>query len=60
MAAVTQCDVCSNTCKNEDSKCIKVYRRSHDGTLANVVHYLEVCPNCYGKLCGALNLKAKV
>ena len=58
MAAVIQCDVCTNVCRNEESKYIEVYRCGTYGKAAQEIHKLDICPECYKKLCKLLKLEA--
>lgn len=59
MAAVTQCDVCSNVMKNDESKYVKVNRCTSDGKLGNVILEKDLCPQCYEKLCKILKTEVK-
>ena len=59
MASVTQCDVCSNVVKHEQSKYIEIYSVKKDDSTGLLLHKREVCPDCYTKVCAVLGLEAK-
>jgi hypothetical protein len=56
MASVTQCDVCNNVIKHEESKYIKIYNvDKYDNTTTFVEK--ELCPQCYEKVAKILKIK---
>lgn len=56
MASVTQCDVCGNIVKNEESKIIRIYDvNEYYRTTTFVIK--EICPKCYEKVAKILNIK---
>lgn len=59
MANVTQCDVCANVVKHEQSKYVEVYNVTAGNSTGAKIHRLELCMDCYKKLCKALGLEAK-
>ena len=60
MAAVIQCDACSNTCKVKEAKHIRIYNLSDAENYNNhCTKSLDVCNTCYDKLCKCLNMEAK-
>lgn len=59
MANVTQCDICSNVAKHEQTKYVEVFNVKADNSTGIKIHTLELCMVCYEKLCAALGLEAK-
>lgn len=59
MASVTQCDVCGNVVKHEQSKYVEVSSVQKDDSTGRVLHKLEICPDCYVKLCTTLQQEVK-
>lgn len=54
MASVTQCDVCGNVVKHEESKYIQIYDvNKYDETTTSL--NVEVCRECYEKVAKILN-----
>lgn len=56
MASVTQCDVCNNVIKHEESKYIKIYNVNKNDQITTFVGK-EICPKCYEKVAKILNIK---
>lgn len=57
MANVTQCDVCGNIVKHEESKYIKIYAVNEYGnTLLKSINK-DICLNCYEKIKKFLKIK---
>ena len=57
MANVTQCDVCGNIVKHEESKYIKIYDVDEYGnTLLGSINK-DICLNCYEKIKKFLKVK---
>ena len=56
MASVTQCDVCGNIVKHENSKRVKIYDVDEYRN-TNTFVYREICPKCYEKVAKILNIK---
>lgn len=57
MANVTQCDVCGNIVKHEESKYIKIYDVDEYGnTLLGSINK-DICLNCYEKIKKFLKIK---
>lgn len=54
MAAVTQCDVCSNVVKNEESFYIELYNCDKEGKTIKRLISKDLCPTCKKKLLGML------
>lgn len=50
MASVTQCDVCGDIVKHEDSKCVRIY--DVDGFKNTSIRLVnkDICLNCYEKM----------
>lgn len=59
MASVTQCDVCNNVVKHEQSFYVEVYRVRRDDSRGDRLQHLDICPDCYSKLCATLKLEVK-
>ena len=59
MAAVTQCDVCNNVVKHEQSMYIEIYTVKQDNSTGRKIHTVEACMDCYAKLCDVLKLEVK-
>lgn len=47
---VTQCDVCGNVVKHEQSVYVVVDKVKSDDTLGALIVRAEVCPTCWDKL----------
>lgn len=60
MARVIKCDVCGSICKSSDALYLKVRDRYVDGSIKNMLHEVDICPECYKRVCDMLNIKAKV
>lgn len=56
MASVTQCDVCGNIVKHEESKLIRIYDVNEYDRMTTFVDK-EICPKCYEKVAKILNIK---
>lgn len=56
MASVTQCDVCNNVIKHEESKYIRIYNVNKNDQTTTFVDK-EICPQCYEKVAKILNIK---
>lgn len=59
MASVTQCDICKNVVKHEQSKYVKTYDVNKNDELGNLLSQTELCPDCYKKVAKILNIKLK-
>lgn len=57
MASVTQCDVCGNIVKNENSKRVKIYDVDVLGHVYGCLVNKDICLNCYGKMKKILKIK---
>lgn len=56
MASVTQCDICGNVVKHEQSKYIKIFDvTSDDRVKDNTAICKELCPACYKKIAKIIN-----
>lgn len=47
---VTQCDICGNIVKNEQSMVLNVYRVRRNSMIGGRVMHKEICPACFEKL----------
>lgn len=57
MASVTQCDVCGNIVKHENSKRVRIYDIDEYGnTLLGSINK-DICLNCYEKIKKFLKIK---
>lgn len=57
MASVTQCDVCGNIVKHEESKYIKIYDvDGYGNTLLGSINK-DICLNCYENIKKFLKIK---
>lgn len=56
MASVTQCDVCNNVIKHEESKYIQIHDVNEYDQPTTCVNK-EICPKCYEKVAKILNIK---
>ena len=59
MASVTQCDVCPNVVRHEKSLFVEIYRVTKSDNKGAQLHAVDLCPDCYVKLCELLGLEAK-
>ena len=57
MASVTQCDVCGNIVKNENSKRVKIYDVDVLGHVCGCLVSKDICPKCYEKVAKILKIK---
>lgn len=57
MASVTQCDVCGNIVKNENSKRVKIYDVDVLGHVCGCLVNKDICLNCYEKMKKILKIK---
>jgi hypothetical protein len=57
MASVTQCDVCGNIVKNENSKRVKIYDVDVLGHICGCLVNKDICLNCYEKIKKILKIK---
>ena len=56
MASVTQCDVCNNVVKHEESKYISIYNVCRDDSRGRNIAQKELCSECYKKVSKVLNI----
>lgn len=56
MASVTQCDVCKNVVKHEESKYIEIYNVDKYDNSAGITAKKEICSECYKKIANILNI----
>lgn len=59
MASVMQCDVCSNIIKYQEAVFVRINKVTSGGIIGQEIHRLDMCPECYAKLCVLLNVEAK-
>lgn len=57
MAHVTQCDVCGNVVKHEESKYIKIHDVMVSDSLKPDFIGKDLCPACYKKIAKILDIK---
>ena len=57
MASVTQCDVCKSVVKHEKAVILSIKHMTSAGHADYTMHSLEICPECYRKLCDTLNIE---
>ena len=57
MASVTQCDVCHDVVKHEKALYLLIKNMTATGHTDYVLHSLDICPECYRKLCDTLNME---
>lgn len=50
MASVTQCDVCGNVVKHEDSKRVRINNVDVNGEIYGLIAGKDICLNCYEKM----------
>ncbi len=55
MASVTQCDVCKNVVKHEESKYIQIYDVDKNDKATTFIER-EICSECYKKVAKILNI----
>ncbi len=56
MASVTQCDVCGDIVKHENSKHVKIYVDEYRNILSGSINK-DICLNCYEKMRKFLKIK---
>lgn len=60
MAAVIKCDACEKTCSVKEAKHIRIHRLTDAEHFdSDTLKHLDVCPECYDKLCEILKLGDK-
>ena len=59
MASVTQCDVCQGVVKHEKALLLLIKHMTSTRCIDYTMHSLEICPECYRKLCDVLNMEVK-
>ena len=60
MAAVIKCDACEKMCTTKEAKHIRIYKlKDAEHFDPTAYKYLDVCPECYEKLCELLKLEDK-
>lgn len=59
MASVTQCDICNNVIRHEESKYIEVSYVDKYDNLDGKICSKEVCPECYKKIKKILKIDLK-
>lgn len=59
MASVTQCDVCSNVVKHEESKYVEIHSVIASDDKNRKLHQIEVCQRCYEAICEICGLEVK-
>lgn len=57
MASVTQCDVCGDIVKHENSKRVRIYDVNVLGDKLGFPVNKDICLNCYEKIKKFLNIK---
>ena len=57
MASVTQCDVCGDIVKHEDSKRVKIYDVDAFKNIDICLVNKDICLNCYEKIQKLLKIK---
>lgn len=57
MATVTQCDVCGNIVKHENSKRVRIYDVDVLGNVCERLVNKDICLNCYEKMKKILKIK---
>lgn len=59
MASVTQCDVCGKVVKHHESKYVRINRKLSGDAIGQELRALDVCPECYVKLCELLKVEVR-
>lgn len=59
MASVTQCDVCGNVVRHEESKFIEIWNVCKNDTKGSQVANKEICDKCYNNLKKLLKMEDK-
>ncbi len=57
MASVTQCDVCGNIVKHENSKRVKIHDVDEYRNILSGLINKDICLNCYEKIKDFLKIK---
>jgi hypothetical protein len=57
MANVTQCDVCKDVIKHEESIFLALSKVTKRNELSNTIHEVDLCHKCYEKVCKLLDLE---
>lgn len=57
MASVTQCDVCGNVAKHNETMYLQIHRNTDGNELGGVIVKRDICKECMNKIMRILKLE---